>query len=35
MLILDSRKLVKKTYIFAIYKDKGIKELCKMQSLFS
>jgi hypothetical protein len=34
-LVLNTRQLIRETYIFAICKDKGIKELCKTgKSLF-
>jgi hypothetical protein len=34
-LVLDSRQLIRETHIFAILKDKGIKELCRTgKSLF-
>ena len=34
-LVFDSRQPIRETYIFAIYKDKGIKELCRAcRSLF-
>ena len=34
-LVFDSGQLIKETYVFAIYKDRGIRELCKTRkSLF-
>jgi hypothetical protein len=35
-LVLDSGKPIRETYILTIYKDRGIKELCRTgRSLFS